>query len=132
VDVVEAQRGSRELEDAAQIWAEATAMRDGASEVACLADSLPIIEAVLDRSSRAFVLLARTDGGAAAGFAAVEPITAGQTVGTTGPRAEVSYLGVRAVALYERLGWESVGVPTPHQRTGKPEQRYELALKPRP
>lgn len=75
VDVVEASRGSRELQDAAQIWA---------------------------------------DGGVAAGFAAVEPIS-----GTIGPRA---------VTLYARLGWQPVGAPAPRRRTGKPEQRYELAF----
>jgi ribosomal protein S18 acetylase RimI-like enzyme len=166
VDVVEACRGSRELEDAAQIWAEATAFRDGASEIASLADSVPIIEALLDRSPQAFVLLARGDGGVAAGLAAVEPVTAESATGTIGVRAEVSYLGVRpgmwgrgvgqvllrevqsrlaaagythaelsvyaenlrAVTLYERLGWQPVGAPTPHRRTGKPEQRYELVL----
>ena len=166
MDVVEACRGSQELEDAAQIWAEATAFRDGESEIACLSDSLPIIEAVLDRSPQAFVLLARADGGSAAGFAAVEPITAQSTTETTAVRAEVAYIGVRpsmwgrgvaqlllrqlqsrltaagythaelsvyaanvrAVTLYERLGWQPVGAPTPHRQTGKPEQRYELVL----
>jgi ribosomal protein S18 acetylase RimI-like enzyme len=166
VDVVEACRGSRELADAAQIWAEATAFRDGETEIADLSDSLPILEAVLDRSPQAFVLLARSDGGAAAGFAAVEAVAVESTTGPTGARAEVSYLGVRpgmwgsgvgqlllrqvqsrlasagythaelsvyvanvrAVTLYERLGWKPVGVPTPHRRTGKPERRYELAL----
>ena len=161
VDVVEASRGSRELEDAAQIWAEATAFRDGESEIAELADSLPILEAVLDRSPQAFVLLAQADGGVAAGFVAVEPVA-----GAPSSRAQVSFLGVRpsmwsrgvaqllllrvrsrlanagytyaellvyvtnlrAVTLYERLGWRHVGVPTPHRRTGKPEQRYELVL----
>ncbi len=161
VNVVEASRGSRELEDAAQIWAEATAVRDGESEIAGLADSLPIIAAVLDRSPQAFVLVAQAGGGVAAGFAAVEPIS-----GTTGARAEVSFLGVRpsmwgrgvaqlllrqvqsrlaaagyshaelsvyvtnarAVRLYARLGWQPVGAPAPHRRTGKPEQRYDLAL----
>ncbi len=166
MDVVEARRGSRELVDAARIWAEATAFRDGDSEVAGLSDSLPIMEAVLDRSPQAFVLLARTDSGGAAGFAAVEPITAESAAGTTGTRAEVAYFGVRpgrwgrgvgrlllrqvqsrltsagythaellvyvanvrAVTLYEKLGWQPVGAPTPHRRTGKPEQRYELVL----
>lgn len=166
MDVVEASQGSRELEDAAQIWAEATAARDGRSEIAGLADSLPVVEAVLDRSPQAFVLLAQADGGVAAGFAAVEPIAVESATGTTGARAEVRYLGVRpdmwgrgvgqlllgqvqsrlaaagythaelsvyvtnvrAVALYARLGWQLVGAPSAHPRTGKPEQRYELAL----
>jgi ribosomal protein S18 acetylase RimI-like enzyme len=166
VDVVEACRGSQELDDAAQVWAEATAFRDGESEIAGLSDSLPIIEAVLDRSPQAFVLLARADGGGAAGFAAVEPITAENTTDKIASRAEVAYLGVRpgmwgrgvaqlllrevrarltsagythaelsvyaanvrALTLYERLGWQPIGAPTPHRRTGKPEQRYELVL----
>jgi putative acetyltransferase len=161
VDVLEARRGSRELEDAAQIWAEATAFRDGEREFADLADSVPILEGVLDRSPQSFVLLAQADGGVAAGFVAVEPVA-----GTSSTRAEVSFLGVRpsmwgrgvaqlllwqvqsrlatagytyaelsvyvantrAVTLYERLGWKPAGTPTPHRRTGKPEQRYELAL----
>jgi ribosomal protein S18 acetylase RimI-like enzyme len=166
VDVVEACRGSHELEGAAQIWAEATAFRDSESEIPGLADSLPVIEAVLDRSPHAFVLLVRADDGVAAGFAAVAPITVESATGSTGTRAEVSYLGVRpsmwgrgvgqlllrqvqsrltsagytqaelsvyaanvrAANLYERLGWQPVGAPTPHRRTGKPEQRYELVL----
>jgi ADP-ribose pyrophosphatase YjhB (NUDIX family)/GNAT superfamily N-acetyltransferase len=36
----------------------------------------------------------------------------------------------RAVQLYERVGWVRRGPPTPHPRTGKPEQRYELRLTP--
>jgi ribosomal protein S18 acetylase RimI-like enzyme len=34
----------------------------------------------------------------------------------------------RAVALYEKLGWEAVGTPTKHPKTGKAEQRYGLGL----
>jgi hypothetical protein len=36
----------------------------------------------------------------------------------------------RAAALYHRLGWKAIGPPAAHPRTGKPEQRYELQLKP--
>lgn len=36
----------------------------------------------------------------------------------------------RAVQLYERLGWCRLGEPVPHQRSGRPEQRYQLALRP--
>jgi len=49
VDVVEASWDSRELEDAAQIWAEATALRGGQGDIADLADSLPVFEAVRPR-----------------------------------------------------------------------------------
>lgn len=36
----------------------------------------------------------------------------------------------RAVRLYERLGWRRLGEPVPHQRSGRPEQRYRLVLRP--
>jgi len=36
----------------------------------------------------------------------------------------------RAVQLYERLGWHRLGDPVPHHRSGRPEQRYRLALRP--
>ncbi len=35
----------------------------------------------------------------------------------------------RAVRLYEGMGWVPDGVPVPHHRTGKSEQRYMLALR---
>jgi len=157
--VTEAIRGSADIDVAAQIWAEATAARDGAENVADLSASRPVIETVLARSPESFVLIARTAATCvSAGFVAVGPSGEG--------RAQVSYLGVRpgswghgvgelllrevqarlaatgywtaelsvyvdntrAVALYERLGWRTYGAPTPHPRTGKPEQRYELQL----
>jgi len=37
---------------------------------------------------------------------------------------------VPALALYQRLGWQAAGLPAAHPETGKPEQRYELRLKP--
>lgn len=154
-------RSDQDIDDAAQIWVEATAARDGDDEVAGLEDSRPIIQGVLDRSPRSLLLLARTADGAAAGFAAVEPAE-----GTDPRLAQLSYFGVsprmwgqgigerlmrelpavlatagfararlsvyvdngRATSLYQRLGWRSAGEPTPHPRTRKPEQRYELVL----
>jgi ribosomal protein S18 acetylase RimI-like enzyme len=156
--VIEATRDRQGVDDAAEIWAQATAARDGDQEVAELDVSRPIIQRVLDRSPRAFVLLARSHSGVAAGFAAIEPLNgASETV------AEVTYFGVRpdlwgrgigtllladlqhrlpragfasiklsvyvansrAIEMYERMGWRPLGMPTPHPRTGKPEQRYE-------
>ena len=35
---------------------------------------------------------------------------------------------VRAAALYQGMGWQPVGEPTPHPRRRKPEQLYELGL----
>jgi ribosomal protein S18 acetylase RimI-like enzyme len=163
VKITVAVRGSRDLDDAANIWAEATAARDHKEAVADLSIARPVLEAVLDRSAGSFVIVARADDdGAAVGFAAVEP-TAGEE-----RTAQVSYLGVRpgawgggvgvrllsevssrlassgyrrvellvyvdnyrAIRLYERAGWTSRGAPTPHPRTGKLEQRYELRLPP--
>jgi ribosomal protein S18 acetylase RimI-like enzyme len=161
VEVIDAAGDSHLIDEAAQIWAEATAARDRRAEVAELADSRPIIQGVLDCSAQAFLLIALSAGGAACGFAAVERVA-----GRSGPTAEVMYFGVsprrwgqgvgesllreirrrlsadgyaaaelsvyidnsRAIALYERLGWRPVGLPTPHTRTGKPEQRYQLRL----
>jgi ribosomal protein S18 acetylase RimI-like enzyme len=146
---------------AAQIWAEATAAREGDDEVPGLDVARPVIQAVLDRSPRSFLLIARSADGTVAGFAAVEP-----PAGVDEAGAQVSYLGVRpqmwgrgiaerllqelrvrlkaagfthaelavyvenvrATALYERLGWQARGAPTPHPGTRKPEQRYELRL----
>lgn len=36
----------------------------------------------------------------------------------------------RAIGLYQRMGWRRLGEPVPHQRSGRPEQRYRLALRP--
>jgi len=158
VKLVEAGKGSRDLDDAAQIWAEATAARDGSADVADLSISRPVLEAVLERSPSSFVLIARDEDDSAAGFAAVEPAGAtgaevgyfgvrpghwGQGVGALLLRAVQERLSVsgyrtaqllvyidnvRAVALYERLGWQPSGQPAPHPRTGKLEQRYVLTL----
>jgi ribosomal protein S18 acetylase RimI-like enzyme len=160
VDVTEGGAGSRLVDEAARIWAEATAARDGDREVASLAEARPVIEQALGQSPRALLLVAQ-DGGEPAGFAVIGPLD-GQDEAT----AQVSYVGVRpgmwgrgvgetllreaarrlrgagyrravlhvytsndrAVALYERLGWRPTGAPSAHPRSGKPEQRYELAL----
>jgi ribosomal protein S18 acetylase RimI-like enzyme len=92
VQITQAQPGSGDIDDAARIWAEATAARDGDDEVADLSVARPVIEAVLSRSARAFVLIARDRDGTAAGFAAVGPVPAGPA-GTA--RAELAYFGVR-------------------------------------
>lgn len=160
--MIEVSSSPEAVDQAAQIWAEATAARDGADEVAELDDSRPIIKGVLDRSPRSLLLLARTSAGAPAGFAAVEPQECqqrhvaqlsyfgvspriwGQGIGEAllqelrrclvaegFERAELSVYvdNVRATALYERLGWQPCGEPTPHPRTSKPEQRYQLSLR---
>jgi ribosomal protein S18 acetylase RimI-like enzyme len=50
------------------------------------------------------------------------------SAGYTHAELAVYAANLRAVRLYEQLGWQPVGAPTPHRRTGKPEQRYELVL----
>lgn len=86
--MTEATRGSG-IDEAAQIWAEATAARDGLEAVADLSVSRQVIEAVLERSADSFVLVVRSDDDSAVGFAAVQPAE-GE------PRsAEIRYLGVR-------------------------------------
>jgi ribosomal protein S18 acetylase RimI-like enzyme len=151
-------RAPADVDVAAQLWAEATAARDGEIEVAGLADSRPIIQAVLDRSPDSFVLLGTLGQGRPAAFAAVEPVSQrvaelayfgvsphllGLGAGTEllrdlqtrlkaggYDRAELSVYtdNLRAIRLYERLGWQAYGDPVPHRRTGKPEQRYRLSL----
>jgi ribosomal protein S18 acetylase RimI-like enzyme len=83
-------RGDEDLDDAARIWAEATAARDGDPEVAALEIARPLIEAVVNDSTESLLLIARTAHGEAVGFAASAPIGAGH-----GRRAELRYLGVR-------------------------------------
>jgi ribosomal protein S18 acetylase RimI-like enzyme len=96
--VIEATRRPQDVDDAAQIWAEATAARDG-GEVPGLDISRPIIQGVLDRSGRSLLLIARTADNVAGGFAVTEPLDA-----TSATRAEVRYLGVRPGLWGLRIG----------------------------
>jgi ribosomal protein S18 acetylase RimI-like enzyme len=89
VDVIDAAGRDSLIDDAAEIWAEATAARDGRGEVAGRDVSRPVIQGVLDRSPRALLLIARSADGTA-GFAAVEPLAA-----SGGAVAQLSYFGVR-------------------------------------
>jgi ribosomal protein S18 acetylase RimI-like enzyme len=89
VDVIDATGRGPLIDDAAQIWAGATAARDGHDEVPGLDVSRPVIQGVLDRSSRALLLIACSADGPA-GFAAIEPLAGGSDV-----VAQVSYIGVR-------------------------------------
>ena len=66
---------------------------------AALEIARPVIQDVLDRSSRALLLIARSADGTAAGFAAIEPVTGGDEA-----IAQVSYFGVRP-----RLWGQGVG-----------------------
>lgn len=156
---------NRHLDGAAMVWAEATAARDGHSDVAPLEVSRPIIARVLDQPG-AVLVVALDDGEQVVAFAVAEPVPARAGPGAAVQTAEVRYVGVgpqrwgaglgrsvlrllcaelagagfieaqllvyvdntQAVGLYEQLGWQSEGIPAPHSRTGKPEQRYRLRL----
>jgi len=90
VKVVVAEAGEY-VDDAAQIWAEATAARDGDVDAAPLDVSRPIIEAVVNRSARSLLLIALDVDGRTLGFAAAEP----RSNAGGERRAELRYLGVR-------------------------------------
>jgi ribosomal protein S18 acetylase RimI-like enzyme len=100
VDVIDGTGRGDLVDEAARIWAEATAARDGDGEVPGLEVARPVIQGVLDRSPQALLLIAFSADGTAAGFAVVEPL-AGRTLagwtsaGRDEPAAQVSYLGVR-------------------------------------
>jgi ribosomal protein S18 acetylase RimI-like enzyme len=98
VDVIDATGRDPLIDDAAQIWAEATAARDGHDEVPGLDVSRPVIQGVLDRSPQALLLIACSADGTA-GFAAIEPLAGSNEVA-----AQVSYVGVRP-----RLQGQGVG-----------------------
>lgn len=76
------------VDAAAQIWAEATAKRDGDADVAPLELARPIIQRVLDASPRAFLPIVLA-GDTTVAFAAVAPVDE-----VDGREAEIHYLGV--------------------------------------
>ena len=98
---MEQTRAAADVDAAAQIWAEATAARDGEDEIADLADSRPIIEGVLSRSADSVLLLARSDDGVPLAFAAVEPVHDAEQ-----RTAELSYLGVSPRLFGQGIGRE--------------------------
>jgi ribosomal protein S18 acetylase RimI-like enzyme len=75
------------VDAAAQLWAEATAARDGDDEIAPLDLSRPLIRSVLDGSPRS-LLIAADDGDELVGFAAIEPWASESAT------AEIRYVGV--------------------------------------
>ena len=146
------------LRAAAEIWAAATAARDGCSEPAPASEAQPLIDAVLAAQGSLIVLggeagevLAFATAQPAAGeeaaaevrYVAVRPQFWGQGAGRALMRAlpmslrelgfERAWLTVysdnaRALALYEAAGWRASGEGLRHERTGKPMLRYELEL----
>jgi ribosomal protein S18 acetylase RimI-like enzyme len=85
-------RGDRShIDGAAQVWAEATAARDGDAEVAPLALSRPIIASVVERP-RAVLVLAIDEGDQVVAFAVAAPVPDGSS--SPAATAEVEYVGV--------------------------------------
>ncbi|MFE5325951.1 GNAT family N-acetyltransferase [Embleya sp. NPDC056575] len=89
--------GEGHLHGAAEVWARATAARDGDPDVAPTEEARPIIQAVLDASPRAFVLVAVHPDERVVGFAAVRPAD-------TAAVAEVCYVGVHPDRWGEGVG----------------------------
>jgi ribosomal protein S18 acetylase RimI-like enzyme len=95
VEVIDAAGRAPLIDEAAGIWAEATAVRDGDAEVPPLDLARPVIQGVLDRSSRSFLLIALSADGTAGGFAAIEPVPgAPGAPGGDEATAQISYIGV--------------------------------------
>jgi len=77
------------LDEAATIWAEATAARDGDAEVAPLSVARPIIQRVIENSPRSLLLVAVDGSDQVVGFAAVAPMAEHEST------ADIRYLAVR-------------------------------------
>ncbi len=82
-------RAHQHLEDAARIWAEATAARDGHAEAGPPGPSRDRIQQALAASPSSLLLIAVDERGSAVGFATVAPLSPGDA--TT---AELRYVGV--------------------------------------
>ncbi|MEW1952101.1 GNAT family N-acetyltransferase [Terrabacter sp. NPDC080008] len=147
--------GLADRREAARIWAQATAHRDGDPDPATVEESLPVIDRALGPVG-ASLHLAELDG-RVVGFVVLEP---------HGPSLEIVYLGVdpcawgsgvgaalvaaatehaaatgatglelwvyddneRAVALYRRTGWQPTDEAREHRRSGRLERRYVRSL----
>ncbi|MGV9309553.1 N-acetyltransferase family protein [Nonomuraea sp. NPDC003727] len=86
------------IDEAATIWAETTAARDGDDEVAPLSLARPVIQAVVDSSPRSLLFVALGADERIVGFAAVEPVPADEST------AEVRYLGVHPGSWGQGVG----------------------------
>jgi ribosomal protein S18 acetylase RimI-like enzyme len=156
--------GSRQrLEDAARIWAEATAVRDGESAVAPLELAREVIRAALDGSPRSLLLVALDESDRVRGFVTavprqasdgdarvvelthvgVDPAVWGGGVGSILLRStadalrsegfgravlEVYEVNLRAIRLYERLGWRPTGSARRHPGSGRALREFTLEL----
>jgi ribosomal protein S18 acetylase RimI-like enzyme len=154
-------RAHQHLADAARIWAEATAARDGDAEIPPLGPSRDRIQQALDVSPRSLLLITVDESGSVVGFATAATQAPGDKTS-----AEIRYIGVRpdawgrgggsslllsaaallheagfttavlevyvdnvrAVRLYEKLGWHRIGAVRPHPGSGRLLEDYSLEL----
>jgi ribosomal protein S18 acetylase RimI-like enzyme len=154
-------RAHQHLADAARIWAEAIAAREGDVEPAPLEVSRDRIQQALDASPQSLLLISVDERGVVVGFAtaaprapgdettaelrylAVRPDAWGRGAGTSLLVAAAALLreagfvravldvyadNLRAVRLYEKLGWHRIGSPRPHAGTGRLLADYSLDL----
>jgi len=139
----------------AQLWAEATAARDGDPDVAGLELSRPLVLDAMDRPGTIATVavdggevvafaLAYLDGGAPrVGFVAASPERWGEGLAARVLQALTAELAVEghehatlyvyadnepAIRLYERLGWTRASGEQAHPTTGRPELRYTRSL----
>ena len=146
------------IDQAAAIWAAATAARDSAPAVAGLEIARPIIADTVNGAPGSMLLVALADGRTPVGFAVAVPCddrraelrflgvdpaswgrgVAGQLLdGVIRRLGERGYLEIelwvyadndRAVALYRRCGWRPSADARTHPSSGRREQRYTLEI----
>jgi ribosomal protein S18 acetylase RimI-like enzyme len=113
----------RHVDGAAQVWAEATATRDGADQIAPLELSRPVIAGVLSQPGAVLVIAVDDDDGdQVIGFAIAEPVPAatGPAAPATGPAAPATGPAAPAVgpALPATAEVRYVGVSPRRWRSG--------------
>jgi len=90
------------LDDAARIWAEATAARDGDPEpLSGLELAREVLHRALDPSQESLLLIAKGDAGEVLGFAALAPVGGAPSGRRT---AELKYIGVQPGAWGRGIG----------------------------
>lgn len=148
-------QGASSREDAARIWAAATAHRDGKSEPAPTPSALPIIErglshagatlhlASLRERAAGFALVVPQDRGLEILYLGVDPQAWGAGVAsrlladvceyaneTSSPEVELWVYddNTRAVDVYTRSGWVDTGEMRIHPTSGRRERRYSRSM----
>lgn len=114
-------RGGRYIDEAATVWAEATAFRDGEAEIAPLDLARPLIRSVVDSSPRSLLLVALDANDRVVGFAAVKPVPENESI------AEIRYLGVKPDSWGRGVGRQLM-LTLPNRLAAAGYIRAELAV----